>query len=502
VLTLPLAAQSAHALLVAKLAEVDALLEAGGAVSAPSAGDAAVSATLSRLDALAGSLSANEAARGGGLEAEDAAAVATLRAQLAQTQATLLRVRSERASSYDLKQEEYDGYADEVGLRASVWTPLGPLPPSLASLLPRPRPRRPPPPPLSRSALARRFALAALTAVAAAAQAPAVLALARALVGMAADVFLPIDAWSRLRASAPELASALRAAQRAFDASAPPAAEALAETTRRWLQACGAACARAAEEARPAALRARARLRAAGLARFAAKSRRAAAERSAALDREKLFRGWAAFSQNIDQGEEAEPSPSPAAPDAETEAAAEAAAAADAAAAARRERAAAEARERYKSWARSPEEDGASTAATAAAARAAAGAPAGGAPRSPRGEVERLLHLRARPLPREGPARDARFREVLRLRASAAPADVARAFRRLSGRVHPDKCSHPGASDAQALLSAARDGLLRGYAPPPTPAPGDTSESGDEAPSAWEGEPETDRERPDDGFAL
>ena len=64
----------------------------------------------------------------------------------------------------------------------------------------------------------------------------------------------------------------------------------------------------------------------------------------------------------------------------------------------------------------------------------------------------------------------ARWRDALRLCLRPRPEDVAHAFRRLSARVHPDKCAHPGAGDAQALLSAARDGLLRN-ARPATPSP-------------------------------
>jgi len=61
-----------------------------------------------------------------------------------------------------------------------------------------------------------------------------------------------------------------------------------------------------------------------------------------------------------------------------------------------------------------------------------------------------------------GRAGDAAWRKALRLpaRAAAGAAEVARAHRRLSSLVHPDKCAHPRAGEAQALLNAARDGLL------------------------------------------
>ena len=72
--------------------------------------------------------------------------------------------------------------------------------------------------------------------------------------------------------------------------------------------------------------------------------------------------------------------------------------------------------------------------------------------------MERLLRLSAAlASPAASPAASLR---ALRLSGGAQAAQVARAHRRLSARVHPDKCSHPRAGDAQAVLNAARDGLL------------------------------------------
>ena len=83
---------------------------------------------------------------------------------------------------------------------------------------------------------------------------------------------------------------------------------------------------------------------------------------------------------------------------------------------------------------------------------------------TPEGEVDRLLRLRDGPEPGAGNSRRAMGRAAwltaLRVKHNASQGDIAQAFRKLSGRVHPDKCAHPRAGEAQAVLNAAREGLL------------------------------------------
>ena len=83
---------------------------------------------------------------------------------------------------------------------------------------------------------------------------------------------------------------------------------------------------------------------------------------------------------------------------------------------------------------------------------------------TPEAEVDRLLRLRDGPEPVPGHSRRAMGRAAwltaLRVKNNASQGDIAKAHRKLSGRVHPDKCAHPRAGDAQAVLNAARDGLL------------------------------------------
>ena len=169
---------------------------------------------------------------------------------------------------------------------------------------------------------------------------------------------------------------------------------------------------------------------AAALRRLLAEERRqagvlAAAARAAATRRQ-LHRQWSAFEASV--GAEA----------AWTAAQAQEGVAVGEAAeeAARRAAAEAEARSRYTLYARTtPERPGVT--------------PEG----SPRAEVERLLRLRS------GPPRPL---ATLRLGlGGVSPSSVARAYRRLSARIHPDKNRHPGAAEAQAVLNAARDALLR-----------------------------------------
>lgn len=180
---------------------------------------------------------------------------------------------------------------------------------------------------------------------------------------------------------------------------------------------------------------------AAALRRLLADERRQAAlladEARAAAARRELHRQWSAWESSMEGEGPAGPQP-PDAQAAGTEASAEDLA--------RRAAAEAEARSRYTLYARTvPERPGVT--------------PEG----SPRAEVERLLRLR------RGPPRPL---ATLRLSLGAvSPAAVARAYRRLSSRIHPDKNSHPGASEAQAVLNAARDALLARHKGAPSHSP-------------------------------
>lgn len=84
---------------------------------------------------------------------------------------------------------------------------------------------------------------------------------------------------------------------------------------------------------------------------------------------------------------------------------------------------------------------------------------------TPEEEVDRLLRLREGPQGAAGAASRVTFGRgawlaALRVKYNASHKDVAKAHRRLSARVHPDKCAHPRAGEAQAVLNQARDGLL------------------------------------------
>jgi hypothetical protein len=129
---------------------------------------------------------------------------------------------------------------------------------------------------------------------------------------------------------------------------------------------------------------------------------------------------------------------------------------------------------RYKRYAR---------AAAVAGGEGESSAPAVPEPQlTPEAEVDRLLRLRDGPEPGAGLSRRAMGRAAwltaLRVKSNASQGDIAKAHRKLSGRVHPDKCPHPRAGEAQAVLNAARDGLLgvrrhAGFFSPQRRRPGD-----------------------------
>ncbi len=208
--TLRAAPQAAHALLSAKMAEIEVLLAAGApeaaaaaaAAAAPLAsdggGDAAVVAAISRLDALAGALGgvvdgAPEASCAAGAAEEEnaadaAAAIATLRAQLAQTHNTLLRVRASRAVATAAAA------AVEAEQRASAAAVAAPaaVPPAASRWRRRRRGRRQLPRWRWHADVTGRAsrAAAAVGALLAAACAPSALALVHALAAMLAGALM------------------------------------------------------------------------------------------------------------------------------------------------------------------------------------------------------------------------------------------------------------------------------------------------------------------------
>ena len=157
---------------------------------------------------------------------------------------------------------------------------------------------------------------------------------------------------------------------------------------------------------------------------------------------EMLFASWSAFSSRLAGGSDSPRAQAQGDPQLHERRAAAAQRAADASDA--------QARQRYLHYARSKGTDAGFVDSIPSAAD------------SPENEVDRLLALKEGPSTKGRRVRSGRaaWLQVLQLRVNAGQSDVTASYRRLCAKVHPDKCAHPRAGEAMALLNEAREGLL------------------------------------------